>query len=164
MTISSPSVSGRLRREGVVDKKRNTGRVRDLSDLPYIEHFEAGIADGLGDHEPCAVSDGRADAGKIARFDKGGTDTEARQRMRQEIDRATIERSGSNDMVAGTQQRGDRKRHRRHAARGADRVDAVFERRQTLLQHGRRRIGNAHVDVTGAFEVEQARGVIGIVR
>ena len=84
-------------------------------------------------------------------------------RMRQEIDRAAIERSGRNDMVAGTQQRSDGEMHRRHAACGANRADAIFQRRQAFLQHGRRRIGNACVDVAGALQVEQACGVIGIV-
>ena len=83
--------------------------------------------------------------------------------MRQEIDRAAIEGRGRNNMIAGIQQRGDGEMHRRHAACGADRADAVFQRRQALLQHGRRRIGNARVDVAGAFKVEQACGVIGIV-
>ena len=80
-----------------------------------------------------------------------------------QIDRAAIERRGRNDMIAGIQQRGDGEMHRRHAACGADRADAVFQRRQALLQHRRRRIGNARVDVAGALQVEQARGVIGIV-
>ena len=53
--------------------------------------------------------------------------------------------------------------HRRHAARRAHRADAVFERRQPLFQHCRRRIGDARVDVAGAFQIEQSGGVIGIV-
>ena len=66
-------------------------------------------------------------------------------------------------MVAGASKRGDGKMHRRHAARRTDGADAVFQRREPLLQHRRGRVGNARVDVAGAFQVEQPGGVIGIV-
>jgi hypothetical protein len=45
----------------------------------------------------------------------------------------------------------------------AHRADAIFQRREALLQHRRGRIGNAGVDMTGAFQVEQAGGVVGVV-
>ena len=54
--------------------------------------------------------------------------------------------------------------HRGHAARGADRADAGFERGEPLLEHRRRGVGNARVDVAGAFQIEQRRGVIGILK
>jgi hypothetical protein len=83
--------------------------------------------------------------------------------MRQEIDGAAIEGRGRNNVIAGIQQRSNGEVHRRHAACGANRADAIFQRRQAFLQHGRRRIGNACVDVAGALQIEQACGVIGIV-
>ena len=137
--------------------------MRDVGDLRDVENLQARIADGLGDHKARAFADRRAQAGVIARLDERGADAEARQRMRQQIDRTAIERSGRHDMIAGIQQGGDGKMHRRHAACGADRADAVFQRRQPLFQHRRRRIGDARVNVTRAFQVEQAGGVIRIV-
>ena len=151
------------RRKRVVDQKRNAGRVRNLGHRRDVEHFQARIADGLGDDQPGLWSDGGAQAVVVARLDEGGGDAETRQRMGQEIDAAAIERRRGDDMVAGAEQRRDGKMHRRHAARRAHCADAVFERRQPLLQHRRRRIGNARVDVAGAFQVEQTRGVIGII-
>ena len=71
------------RGEGIVDKERNAGRVRDLGNLRDVEHFQAGIADGLGDDEPRAFADGGAEAIKIARLDEGGGDAKARQRVGQ---------------------------------------------------------------------------------
>ncbi len=38
-------------------------------------------------------------------------------------------------MVAGIEQRGDGQMQRGHAARGADRADAAFERGEPLLEH-----------------------------
>ena len=83
-------------------------------------------------------------------------DAEARQRMRQEIDGAAVERGRGDDVVAGIEQRRDRQMQRRHAARRADRADAAFQRGEPLLEHRRRRIRNPGVDVPGALEIEQA--------
>ncbi len=60
-------------------------------------------------------------------------------------------------------QRCDRQMQRGHAARRADRADAAFKRGEALFEHRGRRVGNPGVDVAGAFEVEQGRGVLGIL-
>ena len=138
--------------------------MRDLRDGRNIQHFEAGIADGFADHQPRIRPDRGAEFVERARLDESRGDAEARQRVRQEVDGAAIERGGGDDMIAGIHQRRDRQMHRGHAAGGADRADAVFQRRQPFLQHRRRRVGNPGVDVAGALEVEQRRGVIGILK
>ncbi len=166
MTMSAPSVERPAqirRRERVVDQQRNAGGMGDIRDLRNVEHFQARIADGLADHEPGICSDGGADTVEVARLDEGGGDAEAWQRVGQEIDGAAVERRRSDDVIAGTQKRGDGEMHRRHAARGADGTDAVLQRRQPLLQHRGRRIGNARVDVAGALQIEQPGGMVGVV-
>ena len=127
------------RRKGVVDQQRNLGVMRDLRDRRNIQHLEAGIADGLADHQPRIRLDRGAEFVERARLDEGGGDAEARQRVRQQVDGAAIERGGGDDMVAGIEQRCDRQMQRGHAARGADRADAGFQRREPLLEHRRRR-------------------------
>ncbi len=149
--------------ERTVDQERNAGLMRDRGDGRDVEHFQSRIADGFCDHEPRLRSDGGADALEIARFDERRRDAEARQRMGKEIDAAAIERSRSDDMIAGAEQRRDGEVQRRHAARRAHRADAIFECRKPFLQHAGRRIGDARVDVAGAFQVEQSGGMIGIV-
>ncbi len=67
-------------------------------------------------------------------------------------------------MVAGVQQRRDGEMHRSHAARRADRADASFQRRKALLEHCRGRVRNPCIDVACAFEIEQRRGVLGILK
>ena len=164
--MSAPSSIGRReigRRKGVVDQQRNPGVVRDLRHRRDVEHFEPGIADGFGDHEPRVRLDRGAEAVEVARLDKGRGDAEARQRVREQIDGAAIERGGGDDVVAGVEQRGDGQMQRRHAAGGADRADAGFQRGDPLLQHRHRRIGDARVDVSGALQVEQRRGVVGVL-
>ena len=152
------------RREGVVDQQRDLRVVRDLRDLGNIQHFEAGIADGLADHQPGIGPDRSAKFVERARLDEGRGDAEARQRVRQQVDGAAIERGRGDDVVAGVEQRRDRQMQRRHAARGADGADAAFQRGQPLFQHRRGRIRNPCIDVAGAFEIEQRRGVIGILK
>ena len=90
-------------------------------------------------------------------------DAEARQRVRQQVDGAAIERRGGDDVIAGAEQRRDGDVHRRHAARRAHRADAALQRRQALLEHRRRRIRDPAVDVARPLQVEQRRGLIGIV-
>src|SRR5216684_1832958 len=106
---------------------------------------------------------GGAEAVVIARLDEGRGDAEARQGVGEQIDGAAVERGGRDDVVAGAEQRGDGEMHRGHAARGAHRADARLERREPLLQHGRRRVGDAGVDVSGALQVEQGGGVVRIL-
>ena len=151
------------RRKGVVDQQRNLGVMRDLRDRRNIQHLEPGIADGLADHEPRVRLDRGAEFVERARLDEGRGDAEARQRVRQQVDGAAIERGGGDDVVAGVEQRRDRQMQRGHAACRADRADAVFQRGEPLLEHRRRRIGDAGVDVAGAFQVEQRGGVVGIL-
>ena len=67
-------------------------------------------------------------------------------------------------MITGIHQRCDAEMHRRHAACGADRADAVLQRRQPFLEHGGRGIGDAGIDVAGAFEVEQRSRVVGVLK
>jgi hypothetical protein len=65
-------------------------------------------------------------------------------------------------MAAGTHERGDGEEQRRLSARGRNRGDPAFERRHPLLEHRHGRIRDARVDVPGALQVEQRRGVIGV--
>ena len=126
--------------------------------------LEDGITDGLGNDEPRVRPDRGAELVERARLHERRGDAEARQRVCQEIDGAAIERGRRHDVVAGIHQRRDAQVHRRHAARGADRADAVLQRRQPLLEHRGRRVRNAGIDVSGAFQVEQRRRMVGILK
>src|SRR5580658_565483 len=105
-------------------------------------------------HQPSVFTDRRAEAVEIARLDEARGDAEARQRMGEEIDGAAVERGRGDDVVAGAGERRDGEMHRRHTARRAHRADPLLERGKALLEHRRRRIGDARVDVPGTLEVE----------
>ena len=70
-----------------------------------------------------------------ARLDEARGDTEARQRMRQQIDGAAIERGRGDDVVASVEQGRDCQMHRGHAASRADGADPALKRGEPLLEH-----------------------------
>ncbi len=160
--LDRPAEIGRC--EGVVDQQRNFRVMRDLRDLGNIQHFETGIADGLADHQAGIGADRGAEFVQRARLDEGGGDAEARQRVREQIDAAAIERGRSDDVVAGVEQGRDRQMQRGHAARRADGADATFQRGKPLFEHRRGRVRNPGIDVSCAFEIEQRRGVVGVLK
>ncbi|MGY4500494.1 hypothetical protein ACVWYH_004425 [Bradyrhizobium sp. GM24.11] len=151
------------RGKGVVDQQRNFCVMRDRGDLRDIQHFEPGIADRLADEEFRIRLDRLPERIEIARFHEGRGDAEARQRVRQQIDGAAIERARRHDVVTGVEQRRDGQMQRGHAARGADRTDTAFQRREPLFQHAGGGVGDARIDVAGALQVEQRRRMIGIL-
>ncbi len=101
-------------------------------------------------------------AARSPRFDEGRVDAEAPQRVVQQIVRAAVQRAGGDDMRAGAHQRGDGQMQRGLAAGRADRARAVFQRGDTFFEHGHGRIGDPRIDVTGAFHIEERRGVVRI--
>jgi hypothetical protein len=126
--------------EGIVNQQRDFCVMRDVCNSRNIQHLEAGIADGLADHEPCVGLDRRAKRFQRARLDESGGDAEARQRMRQQVDGAAIERGRGDDVRAGAKQGRNGEMQRGHAARGAYRADARLQRGKPLLEHRRGRV------------------------
>ena len=145
------------RRESVVDQQRQAVAVRDLGDRGDVQHLEPRIADGLGEQQAGLGPDRRGEGGRVARVDEAGLDAEARQGQLEQVGAAAIERLRGDDVAAGIHERHDREVQRCLAAGGRDGADAALERCHPLLQHRDRRIGDAGVDVAGAFQVEQGR-------
>ena len=65
--------------------------------------------------------------------------------------------------IAGRGDGRQRQELRRLPARQSERRHTALERRHTLLEHGRRGIHDAAIDVAEFLQAEQARGVLGIV-
>src|SRR5215472_3812831 len=72
-------------RKGIVDQKRNAGRVGNVRNLGNIEHLKSGITDGFRDQEPRARTDRLAEAGMVAWSDEAGGYTETRQCMGEKL-------------------------------------------------------------------------------
>jgi hypothetical protein len=79
------------------------------------------------------------------------------------VDRAAIELVGGDDFVAGRQHRVEHEKLRRMAGGHRQRRRAALERRDALLEHGLRRIGDAGVDVAEGLQAEQRGRVVHVV-
>ncbi len=98
----------------------------------------------------------------IARLDEACVNSEAGQRLREQVDRAAIERGRGHDVIADAKKSRDGQVHRGRAACRADCADAVLEGGDALLENRRRRIRDAGIEMTGRFEIEKGGGVVGI--
>ena len=67
-------------------------------------------------------------------------------------------------MIASVEECRDGEMQRGHAAGGANRADAVFQSGETLFEYGNRWIRDACIDVARTLQIEQRRGVIGILK
>ncbi len=142
--------------------ERHAGRVGDAGDRLDVEHFEIRVPDRLRQDQPGFRPDRGREAGVVPRRDERRAEAEARQGSREKIDGSAVERGRRDDVIAGAGQRGDGEMQRRHAARRRHGADAALERREAFFEHGDGRIGDAAIDVAGALEIEQRRGMFGV--
>ena len=78
-------------------------------------------------------------------------------------DRTSIEVRGSDDFVAGGEQRHQRHELGGHSARHGDRSRSVLEGGDALFQHGGRGVAEPRVNVPVLLQLEELRGVVRII-
>src|SRR5665213_2998536 len=104
------------RGEGGVDQQRQARVVCHLGYSRNVEHFEARIAQHLGEDQPRLGPNGAAEGRRVARIDEAGVNAEARQGELQQVDRAAVKRRRRDDVRSRAHQRGDGEMQRRLAA------------------------------------------------
>ena len=87
----------------------------------------------------------------------------ALERMRELVDRAAIEFSRGDELVARHQQLLQHHDLRRVSRGNRQRRGAAFQRRNALFQHGGGRVADAGIDVAERLQPEQRGGMVGIV-
>ena len=137
--------------------------VGDGGELLDVGDVELGIAEGLGVDGAGFVVDGGAQAVEVVGVDKLDLDAQARQRVVEEIVGAAVERSGGDDLVAGSGKGDDGERLRRLARGGGEGCRAAFESRDALLKDVGGGVHDAGVDVAELLEREETAGVVGIL-
>jgi hypothetical protein len=158
--IEGPQQPGR--RERGIHHQRELLRVRDLRDGGHVQHVDTRVAERLGEEQPRVRTDRGAPAVEVARVHERRLDAEALQRVVQQVVRSAVERAARDDVRARARDRRDGEVQRGLSARGGDRADAAFERRDALFEHGVRRVRDARIDVAGALHVEERGGVVGV--
>ena len=148
------------RGERGVHQQRNAVLMGHSTDGGDIEHLQAGVAHGLAKEQLGVGSDGRAPAVDIARFDEGGLDAKAPQRVVQQVLRAAVEHRAGHDVRACAHQRADGQVQRCLAAGHGDCAGTAFERRHALLQHRIGGVADARIDMATALHVEERRRMV----
>ena len=137
---------------------RNLGQRGDVGDVAQR------VADGLGKDGLGTVVDQRLERCRVARVGKARGDARQRQRVREQVVGAAVQRAGRDDVVARFRNRLDRICDGRLARRQRQRADAAFERSDALLQHIVGRVHDARVDVARHLQVEQIGAVLRVVK
>ncbi len=148
---------------GVVHDQRHAVVVRHTRQRGDVGHVAQRVADGFDENGLGAAIDVPREAGRVARVREAGGNALARQRVREQVVGAAIERAGRYDVVAGLGDGLDRVGDGRHARGQGQRGDAAFERRDALFEHVVGGIHDAGVDVARHLQVEQVRSVLGAV-
>ena len=101
--MSAPSSKTRAadrRRHRVVDDQRQAGGVRRVCPGLDVDDVQAGIADRLGEHEPRLVVDVPLELLGPVRIDEAHLDAVLRQRVREQVVGAAVERRDRDDVLA----------------------------------------------------------------
>ena len=151
------------RGEGAVDHQGHARLVGDGGYRRHVHDLQAWVAQGLAEEEAGLRPDRLAEPVGVAGMDEARLDAEARQGMREEVVATAVDRGGGDDVPAGVHQGRHGEVKRRLPARRADRADTPFQRRDSLLQHRHRRVGDAGVDMACALQVEERGRLLGVV-
>ena len=138
-----------------VDHEGDARGVRDVGDRADVENLGERVRDGLREEQPGAFVRRRAPGLRVVLVDEGHRDPEVVEGVLEQIDRASVEPVGGDDMAAAAREREDRDSDRGLPAGDGDRGDAALERRDALLEQLLRGAGVAAVDVARATQREQ---------
>ena len=151
------------RREGGVHHQREPVLVGHLGHRRYVQHFDAGIAERLREHEPGLRSDGRREVVGTAGIDEGGADAKAPKGEVEHVVGAAVDVAAGHDVGARVHQRGHGQEERGLAAGGGHRAHPALKGSDPFLQDGHRGIRDPRVDVAGYLKVEQSGRVVGVL-
>lgn len=151
------------RRHRVVDDERQAVAVRDLGERGDIGDVAERIADRFREDRLRPCVDQRVERGRLARVGEARRDSVLRQRMREQVVGAAVQRARRYDVVARLRDRQDRISDGRLARCERERADAAFERRDALLEHVVGRIHDPRIDVALDLQIEQVRAVLRVV-
>ncbi len=151
------------RGERVVDDQRHACLVRDGRDRLDVGDDAARIGDAFDEDRLRPVGDGALECLRIARIGPVHMPVELREALAELVDRAAIELARGDDLVAGSHQRVQGDELGCVARRDGEARASAFQRRDALLEHGVGRIHDPRIDVAEDLEIEQRRGVVGIL-
>ena len=152
------------RRERGIDNERDLVRMRDFRDSLDVDEVRVRIADGLDVDDLRVVLNGiLEDLRALRRIDERRLDAEIGERVLEEVERATVDRRGRDDVLARMDETLNGCRDCRRAGCERERRDAAFERREAFLEHILRRVRQTAVDVARILQAETVSGVLAVL-
>ncbi|MGY4417285.1 hypothetical protein ACVWW4_009021 [Bradyrhizobium sp. LB7.1] len=159
--IDRPDQIGRGQR--VVDDQRYARLARHRRDRLDVGDAAGGIGDGLDEDRFRARRDRALEARDVVGISPHHVPAKALERMRELVDRAAIELSRGDELVAGLEQLLQHHDLRGMARGHGKRGRAAFERRDAFFQHRIGGIADTGIDVAERLQAEQRGGVVGVV-
>ena len=147
----------------VVHHERDAAAAPQRGDGFEVENAAARVADGFAVKHARARREGRFPRVHAVGVNESNRQAQLAEGVRELRGRAAIEVRRRHDVVARLEHRREGGVLRRHAARGGNGARAVFERGDALLENRRRGVVEARVDVAVLLELEQLRGVVGVL-
>ena len=148
--------------EGVINDQRQAVLVGDGRDGVDVGDVTVGVAQSLEVDSLGVGLDRILDLFQVMCIHEGGGDAELGQGVLQQVVAAAIDGLLGHDVVAGLRQRLDGVGDGRRAGSGGQSSDAALERRDALLEHVLRGVGQTAIDVSGVGQTEAVSGVLAV--
>ena len=149
--------------EGVVDDHRQMMLVGDGGDGFEVRQVGVRIAEGLEVDELGVLLDGVLELLRILGGDEGGGDAVTRQGVTQQVEGATVDVLGCDDVIAGLGDVAHRVFDRGCAGCDGQTCGAAFEGCDAVFEHALSGVGQAAVDVAWVRQPETGLGVVEIM-
>ena len=149
--------------EGVVDDHRQMMLVGDGGDGFEVRQVGVRIAEGLEVDELGVLLDGVLELLRILGGDEGGGDAVTRQGVTQQVEGATVDVLGGDDVIAGLGDVAHRVFDRGCAGCDGQTCGAAFEGCNAVFEHALGGVGQAAVDVAWIRQSETGLGVVKIM-
>ena len=145
----------------IVDDQRNPTLTADFRHLCDGEHLELRVRQRLGVIGPCPLVAGLGEILRPRRIDEAHLDALLAQRVLEQVPGSAIKVGRADDIVPGPRQILHSIGGRRLAGRDGKRRRPALERGDPLLEHIRRRVHDAGVDIAELRQAEQVRRMFG---
>ena len=146
--------------EGVVDDEDYAVAVGNLGDALEVGHVGVGIAEGLGIDDLSLGAYGCFEGLEVVDADDGVGDALRGEGMSDEVERASVEIVGSDDVVSDLQHVLQSVGDRCCSAGYGEGCHTAFDGCYALLKYVLGRVGETAVDIAGIAESETVGGVL----
>ena len=159
--LDGPEQIGRGQR--IVDDQRHARLLGHGRDGGNVGDDAAGIGDQLHENRFRLRAEDRAKAFRVCGVGEAHSPAELLEGLGELVDRAAIELARGDELVTQLKQGVENERLRCVTRRHGECRCAAFERRHTLLKNSLGRVRDAGIDVAESLEIEQRRGVLGVL-